>query len=306
LVELGADTTCFVRYNSRNDLGLLERLPGKVAKNIRIVSGDLKDEDAVRKVVNGQNLIFHLGALISIPHSYNSPRDYVQTNILGTLNILTAALDNSKLEKLIQVSSSEVYGTAVKVPIDERHPLQSQSPYSATKIGADKLAISFYLSFGLPVSIIRPFNTYGPGQSARAVIPTVVTQLLKNQKIKIGNLKPIRDFLYVSDTVQGFVSLAASDKAVGEEINVGSGVGVSIKDLVAKISRVTGLKPVLMVEKKRIRPSKSEVFKLICDNSKAKKILSWQPKVSLERGLSLTVEWIKDNQDFYKTASYQM
>ncbi len=304
LVEMGVETTCFVRYNSRNSFGLLELLPDKVARNIKIVPGDLKDEDAVKKVVKSQELVFHLGALISIPYSYSNPRDFVQTNILGTLNILTAALDNKSLERLIIASSSEVYGSAIKVPINESHPLQAQSPYSATKIGADKLATSFFLTFGLPISIIRPFNTFGPRQSARAVTPAIITQLLKNNEIKIGNLEPVRDFLYISDTVRGFISIAESKQSIGEEINVGSGTGISIKDLIRKISQITNRSPKIVVDKARLRPEKSEVLKLVCDNSKAKKLLGWQPQVFLDEGLRLTIEWIKSNPEFYKADIY--
>lgn len=306
LVEMGAETTGFVRYNSRNNFGLLELLPKKTVKSIKIVAGDLKDENAVQKAVRGQEFIFHLGALISIPYSYTNPRDFVQTNIVGTLNILMAALNNNKLEKIIHVSSSEVYGTAIEVPIDERHPLQAQSPYSATKIGADKLAMSFHLSFGLPISIIRPFNTYGPRQSARAVIPTILIQLLKNNKIRIGNLEPIRDFLYISDTLQGFISIAESDKSIGEEINIGSGSGIAISDLIKKIQQITKKEVRIVVDQTRLRPPNSEVLKLICDNSKAKNLLQWQPQVSLNEGLKLTIEWIRNNLTFYKTNIYNI
>jgi len=306
LVKVGADVTCFVRYNSRNDLGLLEILPAQITKNIRLVCADLKDEDAIYRPIKNQQIIFHLGALISIPYSYLNPRDFVQTNVLGTLNILMAALKNKKLEKVIQVSSSEVYGTALKVPIDEKHPLQPQSPYSASKIAADKIALSFYLTYGLPVSIIRPFNTYGPRQSGRAVIPAIMTQLLKNKRVKIGNLKPIRDFMYISDSVAGFLAVAESSKSIGEEINIGCGQGISIGDLAKKITVISGKKIRLVKEMIRVRPEKSEVFRLICDNSKAKFLLNWQPIVSLDNGLKLTLDWVRSNLSFYKSNIYNI
>ena len=307
LVEMGAKTTCFVRYNSRDNFGLLELLPKRTIKSLKIVAGDLKDENAVQKAARGQEIIFHLGALISIPYSYNNPRDFVQTNIIGTLNILMAAICNNRLENLIHVSSSEVYGTAIKIPIDERHPLQAQSPYSATKIGADKLAMSFYSSFGLPISIIRPFNTYGPRQSARAVIPAIVIQLFnKNNKIRIGSLEPIRDFVYIADTVRGFISIAESDKSIGEEINIGLGKGISIRNLIKKIQQITDTNRKIIVDRARLRPCHSEVFKLICDNSKAKRLFHWQPQVSLNEGLKSTIDWIKNNPTFYKTGIYNI
>lgn len=307
LVEEGAKTTCFVRYNSRNNFGLLELLPKKTVKSIKIVAGDLKDEGAVQKAVKGQEIVFHLGALISIPYSYNNPRDFVQTNIIGTLNILTAALNSKKIEKIIQASSSEVYGTAIRVPIDEGHPLQAQSPYSATKIAADKLATSFHLSFGLPVSIIRPFNTYGPRQSARAIIPTIITQLFKKKNsVRVGNLDPVRDFLYISDTIQGFITAGESDKSIGQEINIGSGEGISIRGLIKKIEQISRRGVKIIVEKTRKRPLNSEVFKLICDNSRAKKLLRWQPQVSFDKGLESTIDWIKNNPAFYKAGIYNI
>lgn len=306
LVAMGAKITCFLRYNSRNDLGSLEFLPKKVLKNIEIVWGDLKDSDAVEKAGNRKQVVFHLGALISIPYSYCNPRDFVQTNILGTLNILMAALKNQKLEKIILASSSEVYGTARKIPIDEQHPLQAQSPYSATKIGADKLALSFHLSFGLPLCLLRPFNTYGPRQSARAVIPTIITQLLKGDRINLGNLEPVRDFLYISDTVQGFIAAAQSDRVVGKEINIGSGEGISINNLVKKTQKIAHKDARIVVEKARMRPDKSEVFNLVCNNYSARRLLGWRPRVSLDKGLELTIGWIKDHLDFYKSNNYHI
>lgn len=305
LVNLGADVRAFVRYNSRNDFGLLEVLPENIKTKMNVVAGDLRDPDTVKNIVRNRDILFHLGALIDIPYSYLHPREAVDTNIMGTLNILMAAKD-TKIEQAIHTSTSEVYGTAQYVPIDEKHPLQAQSPYSASKISADKLAESFYKSYDLPLTIIRPFNTYGPRQSARAVIPTIITQALVRDEISLGSTTPIRDFTYVSDVVDAFIKIAESDNSIGEVINVGSGAGISIGDLANKIIFLTGRKAKIIFDKERVRPPKSEVQKLVADNSKAKKLINWEVKTNLEAGLKKTIEWIGKNLGKYKIDIYNI
>ena len=303
LVDLGANVKAFVRYNSRNDWGLLESLPKEKLNKIKVVMGDLKDVDAVRQVVKEANIIFHLGSLIAIPYSYIHPRETIETNILGTLNVLMAAKENS-IEKVIHTSTSEVYGTARYVPIDESHPLQGQSPYSASKIGSDKIAESFYRSFDLPIAIIRPFNTYGPRQSARAVIPTIITQALTKGKIFLGSLHPTRDYTYVKDVVEGFIKVAESPKSVGEVINIGSNFEISIGDLANKIISSAGKNAEIITDQTRVRPQDSEVERLWCDNIKAKRLLGWESKTSLDDGLKKTIDWISDNINLYKPELY--
>jgi len=303
LVKEGAKVKAFVRYNSRNDFGMLEMLPARIRKNIEIIAGDLRDTDAVRKAVKGCNLIFHLGALIGIPYSYFHPREVVETNVLGTLNVLSACRETG-IEKVIHTSTSEVYGTAIEIPITEEHPLQGQSPYSASKIGADKIAESFYLSFGLPVAIIRPFNTYGPRQSPRAIIPAIIIQALKSKKVCLGALSPIRDFTYVKDTVEAFVKMGEADRTIGKVINVGSNECISTGELVKKIGLLINKKIEVIVEKRRIRPENSEVGRLIADNKKAKDLLQWAPRTSLEKGLKITIDWFKKNLHSYKNDIY--
>lgn len=299
LIDLGADVKCFVRYNSRNDWGLLEIIPQEKLDSLEIVSGDLKDFDAVKGAAKDVDVIFHLGSLISIPYSYNRPRDTIENNISSTLNILTAARDLG-VEKIVHTSSSEVYGTALYVPIDEKHPLQGQSPYSASKIGADKIAESFYCAFDLPVAIIRPFNTYGPRQSARAIIPTIIAQAIEQEKIKLGSLFPTRDYTYISDTVNGFIKVAESDSSIGEVINIGSNFEVSMGDLAQKISSLLDKKIDIVQDSSRVRPLKSEVKRLWCDNAKARRLLNWEPQVSLEEGLQKTIDWISENKNLIK------
>lgn len=299
LVDLGADVTGFVRYNSRNDWGLLEIIPQHRLDSLQVVSGDLMDFDAVSSAVKDVDIIFHLGSLISIPYSYNRPRDTIENNILSTLNILTAARDQG-VEKVVHTSSSEVYGTALYVPIDEKHPLQGQSPYSASKIGADKIAESFYCSFDLPVATIRPFNTYGPRQSARAIIPTIITQAIKNEKILLGSLFPTRDYTYVRDTVNGFIKVAESSSSIGEVINIGSNFEVSMGELAEKIAILLNKRISIIQDPSRVRPLKSEVQRLWCDNAKAKRLLDWEPEVSLEEGLQETVDWMRENKKLVK------
>ena len=301
LVSLHADVTCFVRYNSMNRWGFLDSL--SIKNSLNITSADLKDSDAVNKAVKEQDAVIHLAAAVSIPHSYDFPREHLQTNIIGTFNVLQAAKEYH-IKKLVHLSSSEVYGTALEVPIKENHRLQGQSPYSATKIAADKLAESFYLSYNVPVAVARPFNTFGPRQSARAIIPTIITQALVENKVAIGNDKPVRDFNYVENTVDGLIEIAKSDKSIGEVINLGSGTEISIGSLVKKIIPLIGKNVKIVQEKERFRPIKSEVMRLVADNTKAKKLLGWEPKISFEDGLKKTIEWISDNLNLYKAELY--
>ena len=303
LVALGANVKAFVRYNSRDDCGQLEYLPQNILTKITIIAGDLRDAYAVKKVVSDSDIIFHLGSLIAIPYSYVHPIEVIDTNILGTTNILMAAKENP-VEKIIHTSTSEVYGTAKYVPIDEKHPLQGQSPYSASKIGADMIAHSFYTSFHLPITIIRPFNTYGPRQSARAVTPTIITQALTKKVIQLGSLHPTRDLTYVSDTIEGFIKIAEKEKSIGEIINIGSGFEISIGDLADKIVHLTKSKAMIKTEKKRMRPKNSEVERLWADSTKAQKLLGWQPQVDLDDGLKKTIKWISEHMDDYKVGRY--
>jgi len=299
LIKSGARVRVFLRYNSRGDIGYLNEFNKDVLDNIEIIRGDLKNMDSVTRAVKDVNVIFHLGALISIPYSYVDPRDYADTNIIGTLNILKAAQEQNT-EKVIITSTSETYGTALYSPINESHPMQAQSPYAATKISADKIAESFNKSFNLPVSIIRPFNTYGPRQSTRAVIPTIIYQALTGNKIKLGNLTPKRDFTFVEDTVKGFIKIAESDNSIGETINIGYGETISIGELVKAVEEILGKKLIIESEESKNRPDESEVKLLLCDNSKAKKLINWEPQVSLKEGLKKTIDYIKEHLDEYK------
>lgn len=301
LVKMGARASVFVRYNSRGDIGLLERLPGKVRNEIEIFSGDLKDPEALSRPAKGCELVFHLGSLIAIPYSYVNPMDFVQTNVMGTANLLNTFLVNN-VEKIVHTSTSEVYGTAIYCPIDEDHPLQAQSPYSATKIAADKLAESYYRSFGLPVAIARPFNTYGPWQSARAVIPTIILQALEGDKVLLGSLDPVRDLTFVEDTVNGLIEVARSEGTVGEVINMGSGREISIGDLAQIILSIMGHQAKILKDDQRIRPEKSEVERLLCDNSKARRLLGWKPQIGLEEGLGRTIDWFRAHSNEYRTS----
>lgn len=303
LVQQGAQVRAFVRYTSRGELGLLRFLPPAILSEIELVFGDLRDAEAIEQAAKRADLIYHLGALISIPYSYLHPVEVVQTNILGTLNVLQAC---RKFDcRLIHTSSSEVYGTALQVPIDETHPLQGQSPYSASKIGADKLVESYYRSFGVRAVTIRPFNTYGPGQSARAVIPTVITQALTKQTVYLGNLDALRDFTYVDDTVDAFIKAGQTDGIDGETFNLGSGSEISIRDLAALIFDLIGTTPEVEVDDERIRPALSEVQRLLADNSKARQVLAWSPQVDLREGLSRTIQWIREHLDFYHIGHYE-
>ncbi len=306
LIRQGEDVRAFVRYNSRDSRGLLEELPGEVQSQIEVVTGDLKDPDGVKKAVKGCVKVFHLGALIAIPYSYVHPFDFIQTNVVGTAHLLNACLEQNSIERIIHTSTSEVYGTAQYVPIDEKHPLQAQSPYSASKIAADKLVESYWLSFGLPVATLRPFNTYGPRQSLRAIIPTVLSQAHGNKKIRIGNTKPRRDFLFVRDTVRGFIALGKCDEAVGKVVNIGTGADISIGELVQKILGLMGEKRGIEVEDQRIRPEKSEVMQLLSDTRLAQELFEWRPKYSLEDGLSETIEWYRKNLSRFRVGSYPL
>jgi NAD dependent epimerase/dehydratase len=305
LVGSGAKVNAFVRYNSRNDFGFIDTMSDQVKRKLDVIAGDLRDPDAVFEAMRGCEIVFHLAALIAIPYSYVHPGEVIETNVIGTYNVLNAAR-KLKVKKIVHTSTSEVYGTALKVPISEDHPLQGQSPYSASKIGADKIAESFHKSFDLPVATIRPFNTYGPRQSARAVIPTIITQALKGGVVQLGSLHPTRDMNYVKDTVNGFIKVAESNRSIGQEINIGSGREISIGDLVDKIAGLMGKKIKVITKDDRKRPKNSEVERLLADNSKARKLLGWRPLYSLEQGLEETIEWIKNNLDYYKSDIYNI
>ncbi len=305
LVSQGARVRAFVRYNSRGDPGLLSLLPAETLAQVEIVAGDLRDLPAVQQAMDGVSHVFHLGALIAIPYSYVHPAEVVETNVIGTLNVLLAARQ-SRIKRLVHTSTSEVYGTAQRVPIDESHPLQGQSPYSASKIGADKLAESFYRSFDLPVVTLRPFNTYGPRQSARAVIPTIILQALTQDTIRLGNLDARRDLTYVSDTVDGFLRVAQTPGVEGETFNLGCGMEVRIGDLAQQIIELIGRKVSITIEPERLRPEKSEVQQLLSDNRRAFERLGWQPRVGLRQGLLQTIDWIRANLHRYHTTDYQV
>jgi len=302
LLEKAACVKAFVRYNSKRSCGNLEFLGVKL-NNIEIFYGDIRDADVLVKAMQGVDVVFNLAALVGIPYSYVNPHEVAMVNIIGTLNSLAAAR-SAGVKKFVQTSTSEVYGSPDRVPIRESDTLKPQSPYSATKIGSDSLALSYYYSFGLPVAIIRPFNTYGPRQSARAVIPTVISQALNGSVIKLGSLAPRRDFTYVLDTVSGFIKVAEADCSVGTVINIGTGKDVSVGELVAIIGKILGRKLVVKVDSRRIRPDKSEVVRLMADNSKAKKMLGWSASFSLEQGLRETVGFIAKNRALYDYRQY--
>ena len=306
LVKEGYQVKAFVYYNSFNTWGWLDTLPSDVMKNVEIFQGDVRDPNGVKEAMKGTAAVFHLAALIAIPFSYHSPDTYVDTNIKGTLNILQAAREQD-LERVLVTSTSEVYGTAQYVPMDEKHPFQGQSPYSATKIGADRLAESFYRSFQLPVSIVRPFNTFGPRQSARAVIPTIITQLLVGkEKIHLGSLTPTRDFNYVKDTVNGFIKIYESEKTIGEEINIATQHEISIGELAEELIRQINPNAKIVCDEERLRPEKSEVNRLLGSNKKIKELTDWKPVYSFEEGLSETISFFKDNMDKYKPDIYNI
>jgi dTDP-glucose 4,6-dehydratase len=300
-VALGARTRALVRYNSANAWGCLNASP--VKNDIDVFLGDLRDIESLRQALRGVDIVYHLGALIAIPYSYQAPRSYVQINIEGTFNVLQAARD-ANVGLVVQTSTSEVYGTARYVPINEEHPLQGQSPYSASKIAADKLAEAFYCSFGLPVATIRPFNTYGPRQSARAVIPTIITQALTQPAIRLGNLTPTRDLNYVADTVAGFIAMAECPQAIGQVVNIGSGHEISIGELAQTIMALLGQEKPIESDEQRSRPKESEVERLCADNRKATTLLGWRPHHSLKDGLAQTIAWVEEHLMQYRTGVY--
>lgn len=304
LVRQGHTVRAFIHYNSRNNWGWLEESPYKI--DLEVYTGDIRDYDIVKASLKGIEVVFHLAALIGIPYSYVSPIAYIKTNVEGTYNVCHAAMELG-VSRVVHTSTSEVYGTARYVPIDENHPLQAQSPYAASKIGADQLALSFYRSFELPVTVIRPFNTYGPRQSARAVIPTIITQLLRGQeKIKLGNLTPTRDFNFIEDTVNGFITAGLSPHTVGEVINIGSGQEISIGELATLLGQLIGVEVMIQEDPIRYRPEASEVERLCCNNNKARKLTGWQPKFSLTEGLKITIDWFKKHLELYKTEQYNV
>lgn len=306
LLEEGYDVKAFAYYNSFNTWGWLDTLPKKILNEIEVFTGDIRDPNGVRESMKGIDQVFHLAALIAIPFSYHSPDSYVDTNIKGTLNVLQAARDLGT-SRILVTSTSEVYGTAKYVPIDENHPYQGQSPYSATKIGADRLAESFYRSFNMPITIVRPFNTYGPRQSARAVIPTIITQLLAGQeKIQLGSLSPTRDFNYVKDTANGFIEIAKSKGTIGEEINIATQNEISIGQLAEELIRQINPSAEIICDEQRLRPEKSEVNRLLGSNEKIKRLTNWQPNYTFEEGLAETIEFFRASLDKYKTDIYNI
>ena len=305
LFELGAKIRAFVRYTSRADEGFIKYFSDDLRKHMDIVYGDIRELETVVKATDGMDIIFNLAALVGIPYSYIHPQEVIETNTIGTLNVLMAARDIG-IEKLVQTSTSEVYGTARYVPINEDHPKQPQSPYSASKIAADAIALSFYHSLDVPVALIRPFNTYGPRQSDRAVIPSIISQALTKDRLTLGNTTPTRDFTFVTDTAEGFIKVAESEKSIGIEINIGSGQEISIGNLTRKIISLVGRDIVIEHDKERLRPAHSEVERLCADNTRARNVLGWLPKVSLTHGLEETISFIKSNPGFYDPDRYRV
>lgn len=306
LVIEGKKVRAFVFYNSFNNWGWLDTLPQEIMNEVEVFSGDVRDPNGVREALKDMDEVYHLAALIAIPFSYHSPDSYVDTNIKGTLNILQAARDFNT-SRIIVTSTSEVYGTARYVPIDENHPFQGQSPYSATKIGADRLAESFYRSFDLPITIVRPFNTYGPRQSARAVIPTIITQLLSGKKeLQLGSLTPTRDFNYVKDTVNGFIEIARAESTIGEEINIATQQEISIGELAEELISQINPNAKIISDEQRLRPEKSEVNRLLGSNEKIRRLTNWQPQYSFQNGLTETIEFFRENLNKYKTDIYNI
>ena len=301
LAALGAQTRALVHYNSNSSWGWLAT--SSVKDEVEVIAGDIRDRDSLLRATKGVEVIFHLAALIAIPYSYHTPLSYLRTNVEGTVNILQAAMDYGA-ELVVHTSTSEVYGTARYVPMDEGHPLNAQSPYSASKISADAMAQTFHHSFGLPVAIVRPFNTFGPRQSARAVIPAIITQVLTQPKIHLGNLEPTRDFNFVADIVDGFIKVAKGSSATGEVVNIGSGVEVSIGDLTTAIQTILGKDIPVALDEERTRPSSSEVTRLCADNTRAREVYGWKPQHTLEQGLSKTIEWIESNLGEFPVGTY--
>lgn len=302
LLSAGAEVRALVHYNPFGRMGWL----ADRSSDVEIFSGDVRDGERVAQAAEGVDVIFHLAALIGIPYSYDAPESYLQTNVMGTYNVLAAAR-RAGVERVVQTSTSEVYGTAIRVPIDESHPLQPQSPYSASKIGADMLALSFHHSFSLPVTVVRPFNTYGPRQSTRAIIPTILSQLLAGaDEIMVGSTSPTRDFNFVDDTARGFMAVAVCDRALGHVVNVGSGREVSIADLIALLMRTTGTDARVVTDTRRLRPTGSEVERLLCDNTRARNWAGWEPRVSLEEGLRITADWLRENRSERDATAYHV
>jgi NAD dependent epimerase/dehydratase len=301
LVALGADTHAFVEYNSTGSLGWLDESP--VRDHIAVTHGDIRDRDSIRGAIRGADVVFHLAALIAIPYSYQAPLSFIKTNIEGTANLLLEA-HAAKVERVVHTSTSEVYGTARYVPMDEAHPLQAQSPYAASKIGADKVAEAYAASFDLNVVTVRPFNAYGPRQSARAVIPTIITQVLSEPQVRLGSTAPERDFNFVEDTVEGFVLAGNADQAVGRVVNIGSGQMISIGDLAGRVMAAVGREVPVVFDDQRFRPETSEVDRLQADSSLAKELIGWEPNHSLDEGLRITVDWIKDNLSVFRPGTY--
>lgn len=305
LLDKGCQVRAFVHYNSRNDPGFLKQLPDDTLGKMEIIGGDIRDAVAVQQAVQGCEYVFHLGALISIPYSYRHPVEVAETNFLGTLNILNACRQ-AGVNRLIHTSTSEVYGTALYTPIDEQHPLQGQSPYSASKIAADKMVESYHAAYGLPVVTVRPFNTFGPRQSARAVIPTIITQALVRDVIQLGNLDTTRDFTYVTDTVNGFLCAAEARLVEGAAYNLGTGMEIRIGDIAEKIIQFTGRRVEIVVDAQRLRPRSSEVFQLISNNTLARQKINWTPRVELDEGLHRTIEWVREHLDHFQIGTYQI
>jgi len=304
LIEKGYDVKAFVRYNSKNSWGFLE--DSQYKKNIEVISGDIRDFDSVSSAVQDVDTVFHLAALIGIPYSYNSPMAYIKTNIEGTYNILESC-KRKNVKNILVTSTSETYGSAQYVPIDEKHPSVGQSPYSATKIGADQIAQSYYMSFGTPVKIVRPFNTFGPRQSSRAIIPTIISQFLVGKKnIHLGSLTPTRDFTFVKDTAAGFLAIAESSKALGDVVNIGMNQEISVGELVKVISEIMRQKIEITTDDHRIRPENSEVTRLVCNNTKIKEITNWKPQYNFKKGLEETIKWMEKNIHLYKPEIYNV
>lgn len=304
LVRDGHTVRALVRYNGRDDRGHLDRLDPEIRRSLDVHRGDLKDPEAVRKAVAGRDWVFHLGALIAIPYSYQNPLDVVQTNVVGTAHVLDACRASDTLERVVLTSTSEVYGTAQYVPIDEKHPLCGQSPYSASKIGSDALGESYYRAFGLPVAILRPFNTFGPRQSARAIIPTVISQAISRPVVRLGSLDPRRDLTYVKDTAAGFVAIAGCDAAIGKVVNIGRGDDVSMGDLVERIGARLGKTLQVEADPERVRPAASEVGRLLAGTTLARELMGWTPQYSLDEGLDETIAWVKDNLAMFRVDDY--
>lgn len=305
LLAGGAEVRAFVHYNSRSDWGMLETVPPRRLKKMEVVAGDLRDAEAVRRAVRDCRIVFHLGALIGIPYSYACPADVVATNVTGTLNVLQAALD-AGVTRLVQTSTSEVYGTAQSVPMDESHPLHPQSPYAASKVGADKLAESYFLTYGLPAVIVRPFNTYGPRQSPRAVIPAIIMQALASSTVRLGRMDTSRDFTYVLDTVRGFIAAATAPGCAGQTVQLGSARETTVADLVNTIGNILGKRLKIVAESARQRPETSEVERLVAANDKARELLSWQPRMPMRQGLEETIRWFQSRRVPYKHDFYHI